>query len=383
MKIVFAFDAYNQTARMIGGLLEREKPASYRAACQLVADNFPDWYHLLGEELRAVYGWDVEFFIPNARALNDIWRAENPSGAELHGESLLLHQIQKAKPDALYAYLCSSGREWRDFLPRVRAAVPSLKVIAGQDGVGRCDLEMQRGVDVVFSCLRHIADYYQQNWSGGVYFPYAYSTKLDELTAGLPTTQVAHSLGFVGSLFSFNEADHSTRKTLLLALGRKYPLKVWTSSVAAGRPYLRKSQIYRFLAGDWQGLADAALLHKMCQGEACGIEMFALLRRTSISINAHIATAKGFAANMRLFEATGAGSCLVTESASNLGDFFEPDYEVVSYKSIDECVEKVGWLLAHPDEQAAIAERGRKRVLQQHLYKHRVSLFAEAIRARM
>ena len=43
---------------------------------------------------------------------------------------------------------------------------------------------------------------------------------------------------------------------------------------------------------------------------------------------------------MRLFEATGSGACLVTDWKENLGELFEPDVEVVTYRSVAECVKK-------------------------------------------
>ena len=48
---------------------------------------------------------------------------------------------------------------------------------------------------------------------------------------------------------------------------------------------------------------------------------------------------------MRLFEATGAGACLITDRKVNLPAMFEPDVEVVTYSSVEECSEKVRYLL--------------------------------------
>ncbi len=67
-----------------------------------------------------------------------------------------------------------------------------------------------------------------------------------------------------------------------------------------------------------------------------------------------------------MFQATGVGTCLVTERGSNLADLFEPDTEVVTYDSVDECVEKVNYLLEHDEERKVIAENGRRRTLRDH-----------------
>ena len=74
---------------------------------------------------------------------------------------------------------------------------------------------------------------------------------------------------------------------------------------------------------------------------------------------------------MRLFEATGVGSCLLTDWKENLSDFFIPDVEVVTYRSSQEATEKVKFLLEHPEQRRAIALAGQRRTLSEHTYKQR------------
>jgi spore maturation protein CgeB len=86
---------------------------------------------------------------------------------------------------------------------------------------------------------------------------------------------------------------------------------------------------------------------------------------------------------MRMYEATGMGACLVTDWKSNLQELFEPEVEVVTYRSAAECVEKVDWLLAHPSEIVRIGEAGRRRTLRSHTYNHRAPLLDEIMRSHM
>ena len=80
--------------------------------------------------------------------------------------------------------------------------------------------------------------------------------------------------------------------------------------------------------------------------------MYRLLRDARISLNRHIAEAEGHANNMRLYEATGVGSLLLTDEGSNLAELFEPGREVVTYAGVDDLVEKARHYLAHEDERA-------------------------------
>ena len=69
---------------------------------------------------------------------------------------------------------------------------------------------------------------------------------------------------------------------------------------------------------------------------------------------------------MRLFEATGVGTCLISDHGPNISDMFEPDVEIVTYRSVEECIEKVEYLNSRPEERARIAAAGQKRTLTDH-----------------
>jgi len=44
---------------------------------------------------------------------------------------------------------------------------------------------------------------------------------------------------------------------------------------------------------------------------------------------------------MRLFEATGSGALLLTDYSDSLNIYFEPEKEVITFKTIEEAVDKV------------------------------------------
>jgi spore maturation protein CgeB len=111
-----------------------------------------------------------------------------------------------------------------------------------------------------------------------------------------------------------------------------------------------------------------------------GIDMYQTLRNSKITLNTHIDVSPKSASNMRLFEATGIGTCLLTDWKENLADLFEPETEVVSYKTADECIEKAKWLLENPRERHKIAEAGQKRTLTNHTFKQRAEQLDEIIK---
>ena len=130
-------------------------------------------------------------------------------------------------------------------------------------------------------------------------------------------------------------------------------------------------------------------IHSRFRGPAWGWEMYDVLRRSRITLNLHAnievggVYAKDVAANMRLYEATGVGTCLVTEQKDNLTEMFEPGKEVVTFKDFDDCANKVRYLLDHDEERTRIAEAGRRRTLRDHTYLIRMAELADLIRRRL
>ena len=107
--------------------------------------------------------------------------------------------------------------------------------------------------------------------------------------------------------------------------------------------------------------------------------MFQKLSDSKISFNIHGDLAKNQAGNMRMYEVTGVGTCLLTDWKEVINDYFEPDYEIVTYKSKEEALKKVNYLLNNPKEREKIAINGQKRTLRDHTLKKRVEKVNEII----
>ena len=100
---------------------------------------------------------------------------------------------------------------------------------------------------------------------------------------------------------------------------------------------------------------------------------------SKITINRHIDVAENYANNMRLYEATGCGALLVTDYKDNLSELFVPDQEVVTYRSVEEAVDKIKYYLSHEDERSKIAKAGKERTLSEHTYYNRMCQLKEII----
>lgn len=75
---------------------------------------------------------------------------------------------------------------------------------------------------------------------------------------------------------------------------------------------------------------------------------------------------------MRVFDVLACGGFVIAEHSPHLAEVFELGREMVSWHNPADLERKVRHFLAHPDEAAAIAQRGRERVLRDHTVDQRL-----------
>lgn len=85
--------------------------------------------------------------------------------------------------------------------------------------------------------------------------------------------------------------------------------------------------------------------------------------------------------NMRIFEATRAGSLLLTEYAPNLEHMFDIGKEIICFRSEEELIELVTYFERDENsrEMQVIARRGLNRVLSSHMVEHRAAEFEKIL----
>jgi len=89
----------------------------------------------------------------------------------------------------------------------------------------------------------------------------------------------------------------------------------------------------------------------------------------------------GFSPATRVFEAAGAGACLITDYWEGIGEFFEPGREILVARDGAEVAELMARMTA--DSAAAIGRRAYQRVLSDHTYSQRAVLFEETLDAQL
>jgi hypothetical protein len=87
-----------------------------------------------------------------------------------------------------------------------------------------------------------------------------------------------------------------------------------------------------------------------------------------------------YALKMRDFDGPMSGSCYLTHDNSDLRMVYKVGEEIVTYRSIDDCIDKIRWFLSHEAEREQVAQAGRARALVDHSWGKRFKDLFEVLR---
>ncbi len=98
-------------------------------------------------------------------------------------------------------------------------------------------------------------------------------------------------------------------------------------------------------------------------GYASEEERWQILRQSTMGWNLHNTTGP---TNTRTFSLPAMGILQIADNKSNLGRIFQLDREVIGFDSMQECMDKTAYYMAHPEEAREIAARGWQRVTTEY-----------------
>jgi spore maturation protein CgeB len=258
-------------------------------------------------------------------------------------ETILLAQIEEFRPDLVLN---------QDVFHVDTRLARRIKGVGNPILIGQVGLVPSRGEDwsVYDLMISQLASIVQSFRALGVRSEVCHLAFEPAILDALPAAPAADiDVSFVGTV----SADHQQRIALLMAVAERYNLKLWGNLP--------------------QALPASSPLHRCFQGEVWGADMYQVLRRSRITLNSHIDLAGREAGNMRLFEATGVGTFLLTDHKDNLDTLFELNREVVAWRSIDDCLRAIDHYLRDDQTRAAIARAGQAKTLAQHTYRQRAA----------
>lgn len=258
---------------------------------------------------------------------------------------ILEAQIKAFRPDLILnqelAYLRS---------PAFDRMKPSGSLLFGQIASSMPKGDPFRNYDLMISSLPNQVEWFRAQGVKAELNRLAFEPSILDKLGPQPERDI--DLSFVGSL----SPDHVSRIKFLEYVAARVPLKVWGTGI--------------------ERLPKSSPLHACYQGEAWGTDMYNVLRRSKISLNFHIDLAEDWANNMRLYEATGMGTLLLTDWKKNLHEMFVPDEHLATYTDAEDCVKQIHTLLADDARRARIAASGQQHAITTHNYDRRVAEIA-------
>ena len=122
----------------------------------------------------------------------------------------------------------------------------------------------------------------------------------------------------------------------------------------------------------WEALPDRYVVKRCVRGRALlpAARVARSYRAARIVLNVHHPQLP-HGCNQRTFEAPACGAFTLVDDRRELGKLFA-EREISAFADVADLRQKIAHYLAHDDERAAIAARGRERVLAEHTYEHRM-----------
>ena len=260
---------------------------------------------------------------------------------------VLTAQVKHYRPDVLHI------QDMNGTSPAfLREIMPYVRLITGQIACPIAPAADFSGYDLVLSSFPHFVEQFRQDGLTSEYFNLGFEP---QMLARLQKKEIRYRVVFVGGL----SASYTERIQVFEDIAASHTLDVWGYGA--------------------DSLAPESPLRAAHHGDAWALDMYNILYNADIALNHHINAAGNYANNMRLYEATGVGTLLITDYKDNLHTLFEPGKEVVAYHSAEECVQLIAYYLEHEEERKAIAEAGQARTLREHTYYQRMQEFVEIV----
>lgn len=290
---------------------------------------------------------------------------------------IMMAQIKKFKPDVVY--VCDMYLFSKDELEQIRnyEAGKVIKIV-GFHFVALNDFtrNMLGQYDQIYTGSRSFVELFHQEGIEAKLLRHAFDKSILQKVGDV---NKQNKVIFPGNVFIGKDMHSNRLKMLLSMMQENIPCSFY------GNIYMQERQ-YRTLFGKWK---NKILYHKESEivtkinensnhyGNVYGLEYYNVLASSLVCVNSHVSIVKWGAGNMRMFEATGMGTCLLTDEKKENEELFEVDKEIVTYANLEEFKDKLKWLMECPGEAQRIGQAAQKKTLEVHTYRNKAYMLNE------
>lgn len=320
-------------------------------------------------------------------------------------ENIVRAQIFIYQPEILVVGKQSTFKP--GFIKKIRAETPSIRLIISWCGSPFKNLDIFQEYDFILSSIPELVEEFKSKGLKCYHLNHSFDPRvLAKIDAHM---EPVINFSFSGAVVK-SPGYHFEREIILLELIKATDIEIWSDI----RSLTRKQKIKKLLTlstynaiqslvrmgisknqlskipylgqfssegnrPDYSSYVDCRIA-KHARPPVFGISMYQTLHNSKVTLNIHGDNSSLSASNMRLYEATGVCTCLLTDWKKNIKELFEPDIDVITYKNPPECIEKVRYLLQNDGTRRLIAEAGQKRTLNNHTIYHRAEQLDQIIR---
>jgi len=190
-----------------------------------------------------------------------------------------------------------------------------------------------------------------------------------------------YDIVFVGNI----TPEHRRRAEILAYLIENgIDIKIFGTVSGLGAKYAIKKGLIK-LKGDWKTWKikpfakpflssdfkrNAKIVKEVIQPPVFGIDYYRALAQARIGLNIHIDLSnQEFAGNMRMFEITGVGTCLLTDAMKTNYELFEEGIEILAFKSKEHLLNLLKGTNFESKAIHNIARSGQKRTMKDYCIK--------------
>ena len=386
MKVAFLSSIYPKHA----DLIYRENPSlKYRPSNEQM--DFIRWHALSSYVKWNNYlqskSCEIVQFHHNLPYVELKWAEENQFCPKKDNEifQIGIEKIKRFKPDILY---CSSPLFYTrsNFLNILINHLPKKPKLVAWYGANCGDEKIFSFFDLTLSNSKHLVNSLRQKKINSDHLRHSFDPIILEKIG--PTEKSMNRLGFFGNLCVTNDFNQRTKilreisyKTKILdvygeiekpcfmarskyfCLESRQKLSKVASSLLPSNSLRYWSDKKNLPPNPWQIEKNFS---SSIKEPLYGHQMLKKLASYQVAFNFHNRHTEDSACNMRLFEVTGVGCCLLTDYKSDIHKIFEPDSEIVTYSSPEEAISKAKYLMAEPKSAQEIALAGQKRTLSDY-----------------
>ena len=300
--------------------------------------------------------------IYNHKKLQNLWLEKygNKNNTLLGEADVLAMQIAFYDPDIIFV---NAGNLFS--YEQLKKAVKKNVFLISWDGYIKPSIDLNSKYDLVLTCLDSISSKYRGSGTKSEVLDFAF----DKRVLDFITTNKTETLNFVGN---FNYV-HAGRQSFIKSLiNKKIDFSLYIGNYNTGNNIFSRTMLREILQNKrLKSLVSTYNFQKVNHGGVYGLDMYNAIAQSVSTLNFH-GDEVDKACNMRLFEATGVGTCLITDDKPGLEKFFKAGEEVVVFKNEKDLVDKVIYLQENKAGAEKIGLAGQQRIFSQHLWSHRV-----------